>query len=88
MASLLVPTLTSIINLAGIDPIYFGVFTIIALAVGQITPPIGLNLFIVSNIANVKFELVVKKAIPYILVYVLMLILFIFVPRILTLFAH
>lgn len=85
---LLVPTLTGIINQAGIDPIYFGVFTIIALAVGQVTPPVGLNLFIASNIANVKFELVAKKAIPYVLVYVLMLILFIFVPEILTLFAH
>lgn len=84
---LLVPTFMGMVNNAGIDPIYFGVFMIIALAVGQFTPPVGLNLFIASNIAQVRFEAVTKEVLPYILVYVLMLCLFIIFPGILSVFV-
>lgn len=80
---LLVPTLMNIVTSAGIDPIYFGVFTIIALAVGQFTPPVGLNLFIAANIAKQKIEPVSVQALPYIFVYVVLLLLFIAFPAIL-----
>ena len=75
-----------VVHTLNIDDIYFGVFTIIALAVGQFTPPVGLNLFIAANIAEVSFESVVKKIIPYLLAYVALLIVFIFAPGILTIF--
>lgn len=83
---LIVPTLMAVVNQAGINPIYFGMFTIIALAVGQITPPVGLNLFVATNISKAKFEDVVEEIIPYILVYVAMLIVFILIPDLLCLF--
>ncbi len=83
---LLVPTLMGIVSALNIDPVYFGVFTIIALAVGQITPPVGLNLFIAANIAKQPVEPVAAEALPYIAVYVLMLLLFIPFPGLLTLF--
>ena len=81
-----VPTMMGVVHTLNIDDIYFGVFTIIALAVGQFTPPVGLNLFIAANIAEVSFESVVKKIIPYLLACVALLIVFIFVPGILTIF--
>lgn len=83
---LFVPTMIGLVNAMHIDPIYFGVFTIITLAVGQFTPPVGLNLFIASNIAEEKFEVVVKDVIPYFCVYICFLLLFIFVPKLLTIF--
>lgn len=83
---LLVPTMMGIVTALNIDPIYFGVFTIIALAVGQFTPPVGLNLFIAANIAKQRVEPVALQALPYILVYVLMLLLFILFPGLLTVF--
>ena len=83
---LFVPTMMGVVNSMHIDPIFFGVFTIIALAVGQFTPPVGLNLFIASNIAEVKFESVVSKTLPYLAVYIVLLILFIFCPWMLSLF--
>lgn len=83
---LLVPTLMNIVNTLGIDPIYFGVFTIIALAVGQFTPPVGLNLFIAANISKQKIEMVSVQALPYIGTYVLLLLLFIAFPGILLVF--
>lgn len=84
---LLVPTMMGIVNALNIDPIYFGVFTIIALAVGQFTPPVGLNLFIAANIAKQRVEPVALQALPYILVYVAMLLLFIIFPGLLTVFS-
>lgn len=84
---LFVPTMMGVVNAMEIDPIFFGVFTIIALAVGQFTPPVGLNLFIASNIAQVKFERVVTQIMPYLAIYIALLVLFIFCPWLLTLFA-
>lgn len=84
---LFVPTMMGVVKALHIDPIFFGVFTIIALAVGQFTPPVGLNLFIASNIAEEKFEGVVTQVLPYLLVYIILLVLFILCPWLLTLFA-
>ncbi|HHW30242.1 MAG TPA: TRAP transporter large permease [Clostridiaceae bacterium] len=83
---LITPTLVEIARAANIDLIYFGVFMIIALAVGQITPPVGLNLFVATNVSKSKFEDVVRYVVPYIGVYVLLLIVFIFVPQLLMTF--
>lgn len=84
---LIVPTLLTVVNALGIDLIFFGIFTVIALAVGQFTPPVGLNLFIAANIAQTKFEKVVVQTLPYLGGYVLMLVVFIFVPQLLTVFG-
>jgi C4-dicarboxylate transporter DctM subunit len=83
---LLVPTMMGIVNALNIDPIYFGVFTIIALAVGQFTPPVGLNLFIAANIAKQPVEPVAAQALPYIAVYIFMLLIFILFPGLLMVF--
>ena len=84
---LLVPTLMATITAVGIDPLYFGVFTIIALAVGQFTPPVGLNLYIASNIANESVERISRAVVPFVVVYILALLVFIFVPKLLTVFT-
>ncbi len=81
---LIVPTLSGVVQQANIDPLYFGVFMVIALAVGQVTPPVGLNLFIASNIGKVKFESVVVNVVPYLLLYALLLVLFVIFPSLLT----
>ena len=53
---------------------------IINLAIGQITPPIGMNLFVASNISNVKVEKIVVQAIPFLIVLIANLFLFTYVP--------
>lgn len=83
---LLTPTLMPVINFAGIDPMFFGVFMVLAVAVGQITPPVGLNLFIATNLTDRKLEDVVRASLPYFLFYVVLLSFFIFVPGLLTVF--
>lgn len=83
---LLTPTLMPIINFSGIDPMFFGVFMVLAVAVGQITPPVGLNLFIATNLTDRKLEDVIKASLPYFLFYVALLSFFIMVPGLLTIF--
>ena len=84
---LFVPTMMGVVNALQIDIVFFGMFTVIALAVGQFTPPVGLNLFIASNISQVKFESVSVQIIPYLIAYVVMLVIFILCPWLMTVFA-
>ncbi len=84
---LLVPTLGTLITALGIDPIYFGVFTIIALAVGNFTPPVGLNLFIAARLSGSRMEDISKSALPYIGAYLFVLVVLILFPQFITMFV-
>ncbi len=84
---LLVPTLGTLIAAVGIDPIYFGVFTVIALAVGNFTPPVGLNLFIAARLSGSRMEDISKSALPYIAAYLVVLFGLILFPNIITIFV-
>ncbi|MCG3267924.1 TRAP transporter large permease [Yoonia sp. I 8.24] len=83
---LLVPTLGTLIAAVGIDPIYFGVFTVIALAVGNFTPPVGLNLFIAARLSGSRIEDISKSALPYIGAYLVVLLGLILFPKVITIF--
>lgn len=81
---LVVPILLPAIKAVGIDLVFFGVFTVFALGIGLITPPVGTDLFVVSSIARLKFEDVVRAVVPLIVIYTLLCVLFIFVPQLIT----
>ncbi len=66
----------------GIDPIHFGVIMVVNLAIGFVTPPLGVNLFVASSISGVKIEDIVKKAIPLIIAFIIALALITFIPSI------
>lgn len=83
---LVTPTLMPVLAALNIDPMFFGVFMVTAIAVGQITPPVGLNLFIAANLTNTTFERVVVASLPYIAMYIAILFLFIVFPGLLTIF--
>jgi tripartite ATP-independent transporter DctM subunit len=61
---ILVPVLMPLVTAFHIDPIHFGVIICINLTIGLLTPPVGTGLFIVSSIAEVKFERLVKAILP------------------------
>lgn len=79
---LLVPTLGTLVAQSGIDPVYFGVFTVVALAVGNFTPPVGLNLFIASGLSGSSIEATSRSVLPYIAAYIAILLLLIVFPGI------
>lgn len=65
---LTVPIVMPLINSYGIDPIYFGVVMVVALMIGQITPPVGMVMYITTSITKVSLGDFMKEAIPYLLV--------------------
>ncbi len=80
--SILAPILLPVAVGYGIDPVFLGVLMIVNLAIGYITPPVGVDLFIVSSIANVTIEEVIKNIIPYLIVLLIVLIIITFTPSI------
>lgn len=76
----LAPVLFPLLQGLGVDPIHFGVIMVLNLMIGMITPPIGLNLFIVSAIGRVGMMEVAYETIPYIFVLIGVLLLITYVP--------
>lgn len=67
---LLTPILLPVLTSVGVDPILIGVIMVVNLAIGQITPPVGTDLFVVCNIGNLRIEKLVVAIVPYLLVLV------------------
>ncbi|MDY3282470.1 TRAP transporter large permease [Dysosmobacter sp.] len=81
---LVVPILLPVVRALNIDLVFFGVFTVFSLGIGLITPPVGTDLFVISGISKLKIEAVIKAVIPFIILYTLLCVLFIFCPAIIT----
>lgn len=79
---ILTPILLPIVTQIGVNPIHFGVIMVLNLAIGFITPPLGANLFMASQVGNVKFDNICRGIIPWILVMIVVLMIITFVPEI------
>jgi len=79
---LLTPILWPIMKSIGIDPIHFGIFMVVNLAIGFVTPPIGINLFVASRLVDVPVMTIAKNALPYIALFIVALILIVAFPQI------
>ena len=62
---LLVPIIAPPLVLAGVDPVQLGIVTIFNLMLGLLTPPMGLSLFLVSDIAKVSIRRLLKALLPF-----------------------
>jgi len=65
----------------GVDPVLFGVFTVMTCEIGFLTPPLGGNLNVASRISGITIEQVSVAVLPFILAYVLGLLFMIFIPE-------
>lgn len=79
---ILTPILLPVALQMGIDPLFFGVLMVVNLAIGCITPPVGLDLFVVSSIAGVSIDAVTKKVLPYLGILLVDLIILTYCPQI------
>ncbi len=77
---ILAPILLPAMEVLGVDPVHFGVVLVCCLAIGLATPPFGLNLFVVSNLSNEKPMAIAKKAIPFIIAFLVALVMIVYVP--------
>ncbi|MCC8190520.1 MAG: TRAP transporter large permease [Planctomycetes bacterium] len=64
----------------GINMVHFGVVMVVALCIGLITPPVGMNLFVVSSLSHRPVHAIVKKLPPFLIATVLGMILVVLVP--------
>ena len=62
---ILAPILAPIAQNAGVDPIHFAVIFLVGAAIGFVTPPFGLNLYVASSITGIPYLRLVKFVIPY-----------------------
>ncbi|OKH86796.1 TRAP transporter large permease [Thalassospira sp. TSL5-1] len=76
------PILFSIVQGLGIDPIWFGIYLVIMVEVGQITPPVGFNLMIIHSISGVPISRMALYALPFCMLMCLCVAVFYFVPEI------
>lgn len=79
---ILTPILLPIVTPLGVDPVHFGVIMVVNLAIGFITPPVGVNLFVASGIANLRLERIAKAALPMLGLMILVLLLLTYIPDI------
>ena len=77
---LVMPIMIPVLQAYKIDPLWYGVIFISALAIGQATPPVGVNLFTAANLIDGDIDSLAKEAIPYVLMDVIVLIILSLLP--------
>ena len=85
---ILSPLLLPVAQSYGIDPIHFGIIIVVNMAIGLATPPFGLNLFIVSSMTEESVLDIGKKTIPFILTFIVALLLITFIPALSLVFVN
>ncbi|WP_430474927.1 TRAP transporter large permease [Thalassospira lucentensis] len=79
------PILLPVIINAGFDPYWFAVILTINMEIGLITPPVGLNLYVINGIApDIRLQSILKGAMPYVMCMVVAIIVLCFFPQIAT----
>lgn len=80
--TILVPVLLPIAVEVGIDPVHLGILLILNLMLGLLTPPVGMVLFVLSDISGVSFERCMRATVPFLVPLVIVLLLIVFFPGI------
>ena len=74
------PIFLPIVTSIGVDPVHYGLFSIMNLCVGSITPPVGTGLYVGASIGKVKVEKMIKPMMPFYAVIILVLFLITYFP--------
>lgn len=82
---ILTPVFLPLVNAMHIDLIHFGLIMVVGLAIGMITPPVAINLYVASSITKLPLERISASVIPYLLVLIGALLLVVYVPIVLGL---
>ena len=77
---IMVPILKPVADLFGIHPLHFGVVVTVNLLIGLITPPVGTCLFVVSSIARIRLEELMKEIWPFLAIEIVVLLLITYFP--------
>ncbi|TLS38429.1 TRAP transporter large permease [Pseudalkalibacillus caeni] len=78
---ILAPILTPIAVMVGVDPVHFGIIMVVNLAMGMVTPPLGVNLFVSVQIANTTLERITKAILPFLFVVIVDILIISYLPQ-------
>ena len=79
---ILAPTLLNVATQVGIEPLHFGMIMVLNMAVGLLTPPLGVCLFVICGVTKLDLAYVIRSVLPFIAVELTVLLLITYVPAI------
>jgi C4-dicarboxylate transporter DctM subunit len=82
------PILFPIAKSIGMDPVHFGIMMCTNLAVGQVTPPFGVNLFVAAGVAKAKLEVIIRELVPLLVALVVAVLLITYIEPISMFFVY
>jgi tripartite ATP-independent transporter DctM subunit len=78
---IMVPILLPVLQSFGIDLTHFGIVLLVNLVIGQITPPVGVLLFVSSSVSGTKLRELVAEVMPYLFALIVVLLVLTYVPQ-------
>lgn len=78
------PVMLPLVSAVGVDPVHFGIIMVVNLAIGFVTPPVGVNLYVAQSLSGVPVASLAKKALPYMVMFFIALMLITYIPAIST----
>jgi C4-dicarboxylate transporter DctM subunit len=76
------PIFFPIVTSIGMDPVHFGIVLIFTSAVGFVTPPVGMSLFVATSISGLPLLQIVRHTIPFLLILISVMMFIVFIPEI------
>ncbi|MGI6585591.1 MAG: TRAP transporter large permease [Lutisporaceae bacterium] len=77
---LLTPVFLPLIKMLGVNLIHFGLIFTVGIAIGMITPPVAIDLFVASSVTNIPIERIAKKVVPYLVGLIIIFLIYVYLP--------
>ena len=78
---ILTPILLPIATAVGVNPVHFGIIMTVNLAIGMVTPPMGINLFVASGMTKIPMLKLAKSTIPFLMAFLISLMAIVYIPQ-------
>ncbi len=85
---LTIPIIFPSVMALGFDPLWFGVLMVVVMEMGMITPPVGLNVFVLAGVTDVKLDTIFRGVIPFVLLMLLFIVILTVFPDIALILPH
>lgn len=85
---ILTPILLPVVTGVGVSPLHFGIIMVVNLAIGFLTPPVGVNLFVASGVAQAKIEKIAVAVLPMIALMLIVLAIITYCPSVPLMLVH
>ena len=77
---ILTPVFLPLVRALNVSTLHFGILFVVGIAIGMITPPVAINLFVATGITGLPIERISKSVVPYLIGLVIVFLLIVFVP--------